>query len=95
MYVVTVEFAIRAASFEPFIRQMLANARTSLETEPGCSRFDVCTDAANPSRVFLYELYVDRAAFDAHLGSEHFKVFDRTVAKWVELKTVRTWQLLA
>ena len=54
---------------------MLANAKVSRETEPGCRQFDVCVEA-DTGRTFLYELYDDRAAFEAHLASAHFKAFD-------------------
>lgn len=94
MYVVTVEFTIGAASARPFLVEMLANARASL-TERGCIQFDVCADPVDHQRVFLYEVYIDRAAFDAHLSTEHFKMFDRTVAPWIESKVVKTWDLQA
>ena len=54
-------------------------------------QFDVCVDPTKPESVFLYEVYADRAAFDAHLAAEHFKAFDRTVSDWVTTKTVRTY----
>lgn len=72
---------------------MIANARASREREPGCRQFDVCVTDDDPGRVFLYEIYDDRAAFDAHLASAHFKAFDATVAPWLETKTVRTYAL--
>jgi quinol monooxygenase YgiN len=92
MYVVTVEFEIKPEHLEPFMKEMLANARASVEKEPGCKQFDVCADPADRRRVFLYELYTDRAAFDAHLAAGHFKAFDRTVGGWIAAKTVKTWQ---
>ena len=70
---------------------MIANARTSLAEEPGCHQFDVCTDPARPDEVFLYERYTDRAAFDDHLASAHFKAFDARVAPMIAAKEVRTY----
>ena len=91
MYVVTVEFAIKAEWLEVFSKAVLTNAQTSLEQEPGCRQFDVCLDGDDPSHFFLYELYLDSAAFKLHLGTEHFKRFDATVAEWVESKHVKAW----
>ena len=91
MYVVTVEFGIRAEHVVDFRAAVTENARTSCDTEPGCRQFDVCIAPQDPRVVFLYEVYVDRAAFDAHLESAHFKAFDSRVATWVESKTVRTY----
>ena len=95
MYVVTVEFDIKAEKLEAFRAQMIANATASREKEPGCLQFDVCADPKQPERIFLYEVYTDRAAFDAHLAAEHFKIFDRTVAPWIASKAIRIFHRLA
>jgi (4S)-4-hydroxy-5-phosphonooxypentane-2,3-dione isomerase len=89
MYVVVVDFKIEPESLAEFMPLMLENARASRETEPGCRQFDVCVDPADKSRIFLYELYDDRAAFDAHLATAHFKRFDAAVAPMVAAKAVR------
>jgi quinol monooxygenase YgiN len=62
----------------------------SVRLEPGCLRFDVLmpADAGAPPRVFLYEIYEDRAAFDLHLASEHFRDFDERSRDLVRGKTV-------
>ena len=70
MYVVTVEFGApgHAAAFRSGV---VTNARVSLDVEPGCRQFDVCNSPDDPATIFLYEVYADRAAFDAHLASAH------------------------
>ena len=95
MYVVTVEFDIKAERLDEFRAQMIVNATASRQKEPGCLQFDVCADPAKPERIFLYEIYIDRAAFDAHLSAEHFKTFDRMVAPWIVSKSVRIYHRLA
>lgn len=92
MYVVTVDFLIHPAHREAFEQAMLENARASKRDEPGCRQFDVCRDPARPDAIFLYELYDDRAAFDAHRSTPHFKRFDAKVADWVAHKAVRTYE---
>ena len=91
MYAVVVSFQIEADRVAEFMPLMLANARQSRLDEPGCLQFDVCTDLDRPGQVFLYELYSDRAAFDAHLTSPHFTEFDRAVAAMIASKTVATY----
>ena len=88
MYAVTVTFELVPGRFSAFMPLMQENANTSLATEPGCRRFDVCTDPSLPDTVFLYELYVNRAAFDTHLEASHFKEFDTAVSAMVARKTV-------
>ena len=95
MFAVVVTFEIKPGAMPSFLPAMTDNAQTSLASEPECHRFDVCTDQTRPNEVFLYELYSDRAAFDAHLASAHFKAFDRQVADWIASKDVRTYQEVA
>ena len=95
MYVVTVEFGIEPASWREFIPLMIENAHLSRTIEPGCRQFDICVDKARPSTVFLYELYDDRAAFDAHLASPHFKAFAAATQKMILGRSILTWQRIA
>ena len=92
MYAVVVTFQITPGKMAVFLPLMHQNATTSLTQEEGCHRFDVCTDPKRPDEVFLYEIYTDRAAFDAHLGSTHFESFDTQVAPMIAAKDVRTYQ---
>lgn len=94
MYVVIVDFRIKPERLEEFMPLMLENARLSRDTEPGCRVFDVCIDPKERASVFLYELYNDRAAFDAHLATAHFKRFDAAVAPMVATKAVRILERL-
>ena len=91
MFAVCVTFKINQGKMDAFLPLMHQNARTSLNEEVGCHQFDVATDAARPDEVFLYELYADRAAFETHLASAHFKAFDAAVASMIADKQVATW----
>ncbi|ABV95125.1 hypothetical protein Dshi_3392 [Dinoroseobacter shibae DFL 12 = DSM 16493] len=91
MFAVTVTFTLIPGGAEAFMPLMLANARKTLADEPGCLRFDVCTDPAHPDEVFLYEIYYNREAFDRHLDAAHFQSFDAATAHLVWAKDVRTY----
>ena len=91
MYIVTVEFTLEPDQVAAFMPLMVENARASCDREPGCRQFDVCVDPQAPHIVFLYEVYDDRAAFDAHLATAHFKTFDAAVRDMVADKKVRTY----
>ena len=95
MYVVTVEFTIAPGQWDAFLPLMVENARRSRADEPGCRHFDVCADAARPGVVFLYELYDDRAAFDAHLATPHFKTFAAATQPMIAARNIGTWQRVA
>ena len=89
MYVVAVDFRIHPGRIEAFLPLMLKQARNSLDNEPGCRTFDVCQNPKTTEEVFLYEVYDNRAAFDAHMASDHFRTFDAAVADLVAEKHVR------
>jgi quinol monooxygenase YgiN len=74
-FVITVEFEIHDEVMAQFMPLMLDNAERSRTLEPGCERFDVLVPATAGNRVFLYEIYRDRAAFEAHLNTPHFLEF--------------------
>lgn len=91
--VLVVEFRIHAAQIEAFAQAIAANARASLDNEPGCHIFDVCRDPAEPALFYLYEVYADDAAVSAHLQSPHFMSMNAETAAWVISKAVRLLQL--
>jgi quinol monooxygenase YgiN len=94
VYVVTVVFEAKPDHAEAFRAAMLANAKVSRESEPGCRQFDVCVEA-DTGRTFLYELYDDRAAFEAHLAAAHFKALDGAIRDWIARKDVRIYERIA
>jgi (4S)-4-hydroxy-5-phosphonooxypentane-2,3-dione isomerase len=94
MLVIAVEFRIAPEWVSEFEAAIVANARESLRTEPGCRQFDVCRDRHDPSLFFLYELYDDDAAFAAHLRAPHFLQMDAQTREWVRSKSVRRLDLL-
>ncbi len=92
MFAIAATFEIKADDMERFLPLMLENARTSMADERGCQQFDVCTDPGAPGIVFLYEIYDDRAAFEAHLDSPHYASFDQASAPMVLSKHVDCYE---
>jgi len=91
--VVTVDFELQKDHMPAFRDAMWTQAETTLEREAGCVQFDVCFPLEGGNRCFLYEKYLDEAAFDQHLASEHFKTFDATTRAWIRTKLVHKWCL--
>ncbi len=91
MFCVTVIFQVLPDRRDRFLARVAQQAKDSLDGEPGCHRFDVWSDASRPAEVYLYEVYEDRAAFDSHMQTRHFKAFDRDIADWVADKSVTLW----
>ena len=74
MFVLSVELRIKPENVESFKASALENAAQSRK-EPGCRQFDVLVDPKEPTRVMLYEVYLDDKAFEAHQQTAHFKKY--------------------
>jgi len=92
MQALIVEFRIKPAHVDAFDAAIIENARASRDTEPGCKQFDVCRDPNDTQLFFLYELYEDDAAIDAHLQSDHYQAMNAATADWVQTKVVRKYR---
>ena len=95
MQALVVEFRIKPAFIGAFEAAIVENARASRDTEPGCRQFDVCRDPADPALFFLYELYDDDAAIQAHLQSPHYLTMNQATADWVDSKKVSRFRRAA
>lgn len=91
---IIVDFRLKPGSRDAFRRLIDENAVASVRGEPGCRRFDVLEPAGRPDQVVLYEIYDDRAAFDAHCRTAHFAAFDGASAAYVKSKTVAEYALV-
>jgi (4S)-4-hydroxy-5-phosphonooxypentane-2,3-dione isomerase len=82
MYVIIAPIQIKAGFKDQFVEAVVEDARSSAANEPGCLRFDVIQDANDANRIWLYEVYKDEAAFQAHLQAPHLLKFRETTAAW-------------
>jgi (4S)-4-hydroxy-5-phosphonooxypentane-2,3-dione isomerase len=87
-FVIIVDFRIKPGAEAEFRRLIDANARASVENEPGCRRFDVVEPSGEPDRILLYEIYEDEAAFDEHCRTVHYDHFNSSSAPLVTGKSV-------
>ncbi|HEY7062066.1 MAG TPA: putative quinol monooxygenase [Chloroflexota bacterium] len=67
-----VSLRVKPEARERFLAGIKENAASSVRDEPGCLRFDVLEDQADPNHFLLYEIYRDDAAFEAHRQAPHF-----------------------
>ena len=72
MYVIIAPIQVKEGFIDQFIKEIIDDAKGSVNDEPGCLRFDVIQDAGDPNRVWLYEVYQDEEAFQAHTQAPHF-----------------------
>ena len=72
MFAIFVTINIKPGHVDAFIEASVGDAQGSTRDEPGCFRFDILQDPEVPTRFYLYEVYRDEAAFEAHLEAPHF-----------------------
>jgi (4S)-4-hydroxy-5-phosphonooxypentane-2,3-dione isomerase len=91
MYIITVKFNVVETYLNEFLQAMRRQAEDSLRLEKNCHYFDVCQSTAEPTTIFLYEIYETEMDFKDHLVSQHFMHFSTEVAPWVKSKTVESF----
>lgn len=95
VYVLLLKTQLKPCSFAAFMDAMHVNAAASLRDEPGCLTFDVMRDRSDPDRVWLYEVYVDEAAFEAHTQTAHFLASRPLVEPLIEAQEAIEADMLA
>ena len=84
MFTVLVGLAVRPERLDEFVEGIRANAAASLRDEPGCLRFDVHQQVADPTRFLLHEIYADEASFtQAHRSAPHYAAWRAVVDRCV------------
>ena len=84
MYSIFVTINVKQEHLEPFTEASFGDAQGSVRDEPGCFRFDILQDKSLPTRFYLYEVYRDEEAFQAHLETPHYKLWRDTVEEMLE-----------
>jgi autoinducer 2-degrading protein len=93
-YVNAVDLDIVPADIDTFMAAIKENGAASVK-EPGCRQFDIMVLASNRNHVFLYEVYDNEAAYQAHRNTEHFKKYAATTANMVAQRNARPMTLIA
>ncbi|MEA3021207.1 MAG: (4S)-4-hydroxy-5-phosphonooxypentane-2,3-dione isomerase [Alphaproteobacteria bacterium] len=93
-FVNAVDLDIVPAEMEKFMVAIKENGAAAV-TEPGCREFNIQVLASNPNHVFLYEVYDNAAALEAHRATDHFKKYSATVANMVSKREVRPMNAIA
>ena len=73
-----VKIHMKAEFREQFLKEMWADAIGTEENEPECLAFDILNDAADPNILYLFEVYKDADAIEAHRKMPYF-------VKWLDV----------
>ncbi|EPR43473.1 Antibiotic biosynthesis monooxygenase [Desulfovibrio sp. X2] len=83
MKALVVKVHMKAEFREQFIAEMRADAIGSEKLEPGCLMFNIVNDASDPDVLYLFEVYKDDAAVQAHGKMPHFVQWLEKTKDWL------------
>jgi|TARA_B100000959_G_scaffold247121_1_gene273136 quinol monooxygenase YgiN len=92
-FTVTAILKVKKRYLAEYKRRIKRHAKNSVTREPGCISFEVNVDESDPHRFLLYELYVDKAAFEAHTEMPFMKKHLRETAIMLDgdLELIKFW----
>ena len=89
-YVQVAEIEVDPAQLETYRAAVQEQIDAAIQKEPGVLVLYAVSEKDEPYRVKVFEIYRDRKAYEAHLGSDHFRKYKATVEKMVKsLKLVQ------
>ena len=72
-----VDLEIAPAQLDKFLEALRENGASTIK-EPGCRQYDILQLISEPNQIYIYEVYENEAAVQAHRASDHFKKYRAT-----------------
>jgi (4S)-4-hydroxy-5-phosphonooxypentane-2,3-dione isomerase len=94
VYINAVDLVVIPSEMPKFLEAIKENGANAVK-EPGCREFNITVLANNPNHVFLYEVYDNEAALNAHRLTEHFKKYQAATANMIADRNVRAMSPIA
>jgi quinol monooxygenase YgiN len=83
-FVLVAELEIDSSEVEAFKAAITERGETAVRVEPGCLGFNAVFEKANPTRVWLFEIYTNLDAFRAHLETPHYKKYEEITSGMIK-----------
>ena len=94
LLVVVVEYDIVHGQTDAYLAAVKENAAASVQ-EPGCREFNIMVSQQDPNHVFIFEVYDNAAALEAHRATDHFKKYAAATKDMVTNRNARTFTSVA
>jgi quinol monooxygenase YgiN len=90
-YIQLAEIEIEPAELENYKAAVKEHIEAAVRVEPGVLVLYAVSEQDSPTKIRVFEIYRDTAAYKSHLETAHFKKYKATTEKMVRsLKLVRT-----
>jgi autoinducer 2-degrading protein len=87
-YISAVDIDIVPGELDKYMAAIKENGAASVK-DPGCREFNITVSQKDPNHVFLFEVYDNAAAVEAHRATDHFKQYVATTANMIAKREVR------
>jgi (4S)-4-hydroxy-5-phosphonooxypentane-2,3-dione isomerase len=94
LYINAVDLDINPADIDKFLAALKVNGAAAVQ-EPGCREFNITVSQKDPNHVFIFEVYDNAAALDAHRATDHFKAYAAATKEMVAKRDVRAMSSVA
>jgi autoinducer 2-degrading protein len=95
MFVTIQTFEIEPDSVSLFRAALTKHGEVTRQRESGCRRFDINVDLNIPQRYLVYTVYANEAAYNHHILTEHYNIFEEITLPWIVSRTLAFWDLVA
>ena len=89
-----VEYDVVPGQIDSFLSALKENAAASVK-EPGCRELNISVAQKDPNHVFIYEVYNDAAAAEAHTATDHFKKYKAATAGMTTKREAKSYSSVA
>ena len=94
LYINAVDLDINPADIDKFLAALKVNGAAAVQ-EPGCREFNITVSQKDPNHVFIFEVYDNAAALDAHRATDHFKAYAAATKEMIAKRDVRAMSSVA
>jgi len=94
LYINAVDLDINPADIDKFLAALRVNGAAAVQ-EPGCREFNITVSQKDPNHVFIFEVYDNAAALDAHRATDHFKAYAAATKEMIAKRDVRAMSSVA
>jgi autoinducer 2-degrading protein len=77
LFINAVDVDVVPGQIDNFLAALKENGAASVR-EPGCREFNITVSQKDPNHVFIFEVYDNAAAVEAHRQTDHFKKYAAT-----------------
>jgi (4S)-4-hydroxy-5-phosphonooxypentane-2,3-dione isomerase len=95
LYVNAVDIDVAPGEIDKYLAALEENAAASVKQEPGCHAFNITVSQKDPNHVFIFEVYDNAAALEAHRATDHFKKYAATTKDMVAKREARALSTVA